>query len=124
MLTIPEGVPIFIAREPSDLRRGFDGLGGLVRDWLGRDPVSGHIFVFRNRRGDRIKILVWDRDGFLILFKRLEQGVFRIPPIAADAASLQVTAQELSLILWGIDPASIKRQPRYSRPPSRNGSPS
>ena len=83
---------------------------------LGYDPLSGHLFVFRSRRGDRVKLLWWDRDGLTLYYRRLEQGTFRFPT-ANDpkARSIEVSSQELSLMLWGIDPASVKRQPRYHR---------
>jgi transposase len=89
----------------------------LVRDWLGYDPLSGHLFVFRSRRGDRVKLLWWDRNGLTLYYRRLEQGTFRFPVVNdPQSRSIEVSAQELSLVLWGIDPASVKRQPRYQRP--------
>ena len=97
------------------MRRSFDGLANLVGEWLPTDPLSGHLFVFRNRRGDRVKLLYWDRDGLVLYDKRLEEGTFRFPAVTSDTRSMQVTAQELSLLLWGIDPSSVKRQKRYSR---------
>jgi transposase len=97
------------------MRKGFDSLAALVAEELGGDPLSGHLFVFRSRRGDRLKLLYWDRDGLVLYYKRLEQGVFRFPVPAADAKRVEVTAEELSLLLWGIDPASVKRQKRYRR---------
>jgi transposase len=116
MLSLPEPMKIFLCMTPTDMRRGFDGLSNLVREWLQADPLSGHLFVFRNRRGDRVKLLYWDRDGLVQYYKRLEVGVYRFPTVASDARSVQVTAQELSLLLWGIDPSSVRRQKRYSRP--------
>ena len=116
MLSLPSPVKIFLCSEPVDLRRSFDGLAAIARDGLGEDPLSGHWFVFRNRRGDRVKILMWDRDGLLLVHKRLEEGVFRFPKVPAHAKSALVTTQELSLLLWGIDPSSVVRQKRYSRP--------
>jgi transposase len=116
MLSLPAPVKIFLCAQPVDLRRSFDGLAAIARDGLGQDPLSGDWFVFRNRRGDRMKILMWDRDGLLLVYKRLEEGTFRFPVPAADATSVQVTTQELSLLLWGIDPASVQRQKRYVLP--------
>ena len=116
MLSLPSPVKIFLCAQPVDLRRSFDGLAAIARDGLGEDPLSGDWFVFRNRRGDRMKILMWDRDGLLLVYKRLEEGVFRFPTPAANAKSVQVTTQELSLLLWGIDPSSVQRQKRYVRP--------
>jgi transposase len=78
MLTLPAAVRIYVAAEPVDLRRGFDGLAAAARSVIGADPLSGHLFVFLNRRKNRIKLLVWDRTGFLLLYKRLERGTFHI----------------------------------------------
>jgi transposase len=116
MLSLPSPVKIFLCAQPVDLRRSFDGLAAIARDGLGEDPLSGHWFVFRNRRGDRLKILMWDRDGLLLVYKRLEEGTFRFPVLAPSAKSVLVTTQELSLLLWGIDPSSVVRQKRYVRP--------
>lgn len=116
MLTLPAPVKIFLCTQPVDLRRSFDGLAAIVRDGLGEDPLSGHWFVFRNRRGDRFKLLMWDRDGLLLVYKRLEEGTLKFPQAAADAHSVQVSAQDLSLLLWGIDPHSVVRQKRFSLP--------
>jgi len=116
MLTLPEPVRILLCAQATDMRKGFDSLAALVREELGQDPLSGHLFVFRSRRGNRIKLLWWDRDGFCLVYKRLEEGTFRCPAVSANARSVQVSAQELSLLLWGIDPASVRRQKRYVRP--------
>jgi transposase len=116
MLSLPELVRIYCCAQPTDMRKSFDSLAALVRDWLGHDPLSGHLFVFRSRRGDRVKLLWWDRDGWTLYYKRLEQGVFRFPSVGdPEARSIEVSAQELSLLLWGIDPACVKRQKRYVR---------
>jgi transposase len=116
VLSFPELLRIYVSTQPADMRKGFDSLAAVVRDWLGHDPLSGHLFVFRSRRGDRVKLLWWDRDGLAIVYKRLEQGVFRFPAAGdSEARSIEVSAEELSLVLWGIDPASVKRQKRYQR---------
>jgi transposase len=116
MLNFPELVRIYVSTQPTDMRKGFDSLAAVVRDWLGHDPLSGHLFVFRSRRGDRLKLLWWDKDGLVQCYKRLEKGTFRFPATPdPEARSIEVSAQELSLVLWGIDPASVKRQPRYQR---------
>jgi transposase len=115
MLSIPQPVRIYLCAAPTDMRKGFDSLAALVAEELGGDPLSGHLFVFRSRRGDRLKLLYWDRDGLVLYYKRLEQGVFRFPAPASNAKRVEVTAEELSLLLWGIDPASVKRQNRYRR---------
>jgi transposase len=102
MLNLPPSVRILLAREPADMRKGFDGLSHLVQGVLREDPLSGHLFVFRNRRGDRVKLLLWDSDGFLIVYKRLEKGTFRFPaPSDADATSVTVNATDLIMLLDG-----------------------
>ena len=115
MLTLPPSTRVFVASKPADMRRSFDGLMALVRDFLGEDPLSGHLFVFRNRVGDRLKILWWDRDGLAIFYKRLEEGSFSFPS-SNGAARLEMSAGDLQLVLQGIDPAKVKRSKRYQRP--------
>jgi len=83
---------------------------------MGQDPLSGHLFVFFNRRGDRVKILFWDRSGFCLWYKRLEQGVFRLPQSLADAVNPEVELADLSLILEGIDLSGAQRRKRYIAP--------
>jgi transposase len=100
MFMLPTGVRIFIASEPADLRRSFDGLTAMVRDVLHAEPLSGHLFVFRGKSARRVKVLYWDRTGFALWHKRLESGAFRFPP--ADATSFEVSAQQLRLFLDGI----------------------
>ena len=111
MLSLPASVQIYVYVPPADMRRGFDGLAQIVRDQMGGDPLSGHLFVFRNKRGDRLKILYWDRDGLALWQKRLEHGTFRTPRATGNA--VQVTAAELAMILEGIDLVSARRHPRY-----------
>ena len=116
MLSLPELVQIHFCMQPTDMRKGFDSLAALVRDHLEHDPLSGHLFVFRSRRGDRVKMLCWQRDGFTLYYRRLEEGTFRFPAATdPNAHSVEVSSQELSLLLWGIDPSSVKRQKRYQR---------
>ena len=119
MLNLPPSVRILLAREPADMRKGFDGLSHLVQSVLREDPLSGHLFVFRNRRGDRVKLLLWDSDGFLIVYKRLEKGTYRFPaPSDVDATSVAVNATDLIMLLDGVDLQSVKRRPRYVRDPA------
>ncbi len=113
MLSLPGAVRVFVCLQPTDMRRSFDGLMAMTERIIQREPLSGHLFVFRNKRGDRLKILYWDRDGFAIWYKRLEQGTFCLPATVGD--SIEVTPDELRLLLDGIDPASVRRQPRYRR---------
>jgi transposase len=97
------------------MRRSFDGLAQLVREWLGGNPLSGHLFVFANRRWDRLKILYWDRDGYALWYKRLEEGQFK-PPRVKDEKPIALKVSELAMLLDGIDLSSIKRSRRYQRP--------
>jgi transposase len=106
---------IWLATEATDMRCGFDRLAERVRALIGQDPLSGHSFVFRSRRGDRLKILLWDRDGFLLWYKRLESGVFKLPRVQEGARSLELRASELAMILDGIDVSKLRRVPRYAR---------
>jgi len=114
VINLPPTVRIFLATHPADMRRGFDGLAALTTQVVGQDPLSGHLFVFRNRRGDRLKILYWDRDGLAIWAKRLERGVFRFPAPAADR--VEVTPAEMAAILEGIDLSHARRQRRFALP--------
>ena len=116
MLSLSLTARIFVYTHPTDMRKSFDGLAALVRDHLGADPLSGHLFVFRGRRGDRLKMLYWDEDGLVVWAKRLEEGTFQMP--AADGAGIEIKATDLALILGGIDLHSAKRRPRYQRPAS------
>jgi transposase len=116
VLSLSELVRIYVCLTPTDMRKSFDSLAAVVREGLGYDPLSGHLFVFRSRRGDRVKLLWWDRDGLTLYYRRLEKGTFRFPTSNDPAArSIEVSSQELSLVLWGIDPASVQRQPRYQK---------
>ena len=114
MLSLPPTVRIFVAVPPADLRRGFDGLAQLAREALQQDPFSGHLFVFSNRRRDRIKILYWDRDGYVIWMKRLERGSLCWP--SPRDTRVELTAAELAAILGGIDLSTTRRRLRYVRP--------
>lgn len=106
---------IWMASEATDMRCGFDRLAERVKAVIGKDPQSGHLFVFRSRRGDRLKILVWDRDGFVLWYKRLETGVFKMPRVEQGTRSVELRASELAMILDGIDVSKLKRVPRYQR---------
>ena len=114
MLTWPPTVRIFVSTQPTDMRRSFDGLAMITRENMGQDPLSGHLFVFFNRRGDRVKIMFWDRSGFCIWYKRLEQGVFRLPQSIVNTPNPEVEITDLSLILEGIDLSSARRQKRFA----------
>jgi transposase len=113
---------IWLAAEATDMRCGFDRLAERVRATIGQDPLSGHYFLFRSRRGDRLKILVWDRDGFVLWYKRLEAGVFKLPRLDAGARSVELRGSELAMLLDGIDMSKLKRVPRYERAAGTNKS--
>ena len=104
MLSLPASVRIFVAREPTDLRRSFDRLAAMVGEVLGEDPFSGHVFCFFNRRRDRAKLLVWERGGFWLLYKRLEEGTFGVP------GTPEINGRELFLLLEGIEVVRERRR--------------
>jgi len=107
MLNLPPSVKVFIATEVTDMRKSIDALSELVQSTLNKDPFSGHLFVFCNKRGDKIKILYWDRCGFCLWYKRLERGVFRLPKVQAKV--FMIAPNELNLLLEGIDLTDYKR---------------
>lgn len=118
MLTLPAAVRIYVAADAVDLRRGFDGLSATTRTVIGADPLSGHVFVFLNRRRNRIKLLVWDRTGYLLLYKRLERGTFRVPTTPPlGQRHVELDAGELGLMLEGLDLRGAKRQLRWTHRP-------
>jgi transposase len=106
---------IWLAIEATDMRCGFDRLAERVKAVIGEDPLSGHYFLFRSRRGDRLKILVWDRDGYVLWYKRLETGVFKLPRAEPAERSVELRASELAMVLDGIDVSKLKRVARYVR---------
>lgn len=131
MLGLPPAVRIFVCTKPADMRRSFDGLAGMAAELVGEDPLSGHLFLFRNRRRDRLKILYWDTDGLCIWYKRLEEGTFQLPSDRTDvsvtkvssdqvekkeSARWEIRADELAMLLGGIDLTSVRRKRRYRRP--------
>ncbi len=117
MLSLPPSVRIFLCLEVTDMRRGFDGLAAMTSELVGEDPLSGHLFVFRNRRRDRVKILYWDRDGYALWYKRLERGHFNFPIALSrrGARRVEVNASDLLMLLDGVDFLSVRRERRYAR---------
>jgi transposase len=113
MFGLSAAVRVYLATQPADMRKSFDGLFALASG-LTLDPLSGHLFVFINKRCDRIKILYWDRDGLAVWAKRLERGTFRIP--AARTDRVEMTTAELAALLAGIDLNTARRRVRYARP--------
>jgi transposase len=107
---------VFLCAAPADMRKGFDSLAALVRDYLGHDPLSGHLFLFVSRCRDRLKILYWDADGFALWYKRLEQGTFRLPAASSVGHSIELRASELAMLLEGIDLKSLRRSERFKHP--------
>lgn len=116
MLTLPPVVKIFLATKPTDMRKGFDGLAALVKSQLDEDVYSGHLFVFVSRRADRAKILAFDRGGFVLWYKRLEQGRFRLPQFSTRNKSIELEASELAMLLDGIDFSRVRRPVRWIPP--------
>jgi transposase len=101
MITVPAGIRVLVATKPVDFRKGGDGLAALVREALGEDPFSGTIFIFRSKRADRVKIVAWDGTGLVLLWKRLEHGAFRWPPISDGV--MRLTASQLAALVDGMD---------------------
>jgi transposase len=114
MFGLSAAVRVYLAKEPADMRKSFDGLSALVAGRLALDPLSGHLFVFINKRRDRIKILYWDRDGLAVWAKRLERGTFRVP--ITTAGRVEMTTADLAALLAGIDLNTARRRHRYTRP--------
>ena len=109
MIALPANTKIFVAREPADMRKSFDGLAGLVCDQVNQDPQSGHFFLFFNKRRNRAKIIWWDKSGYWLLCKRIERGQLAIFDQAnGDEASFEVSSSEMLLILQGIDTRDLK----------------
>jgi transposase len=122
MMSWPPTVKIYLGAEPTDMRKGFDSLACLVESTLALDSLSRHLFVFRSRRGDRIKTLWWDTHGYCLWYKRLERGTFRFPSAATAGAAKGVEGKSanLMMILDGVDLGSVRRQRRYSRETEEN----
>ena len=116
MLAISPQQTIYFATQPTDMRKGFDGLFALAQEHLGHDPLAGGVFVFVNRRRDRLKLLAWEGDGLAIYYRRLEQGTYQFPSVDASKPSVRLSATDLSLILGRIDLTSVKRRKRYQSP--------
>lgn len=109
MLSVPVDLPVFLAVEPVDMRRSFDGLAIHIQSYLNMNPLKDGLFIFRNKGGDKVKLMWWSRNGLVIIYKRLEQGRFKWPKPSAKMMSL--TRQELELLLDGIDLSKLKRLP-------------
>lgn len=118
MLSIPSSTKIYVCAQPVDMRLSFDALSGLVETHFGQNPLNGHLFVFFSKRRDRMKILAWDVDGFVLYYKRLEQGTFSWVGNLHLLPNSEILAADFALVLAGINPAEIKRSKRYQRIPA------
>ena len=114
MLNVAAGTRIFVATGATDMRKGFDGLSGIVVGILEKDPLSGHLFLFVNRRRDKLKVLYWDGDGLAIWYRRLEQGTFQMPTVSEDNKAAEIRSDELTMLVRGIDYSNVKRRKRFS----------
>lgn len=113
MLSVPSSIRIFISTSPTDMRKQFDGLSSLVTQAFGKDVMTGDYFVFVNRAKNRCKVLCWDRDGFALWAKRLEQGRFQLPSVDDESVVAEIDATTLVMILSGVDLHSAKRRKRF-----------
>ena len=112
MLSFPSAVKIYLCQQATDMRKSFDSLAMQVQCVIKQDPLSGYLFVFRNKRGNSLKLLYWDRDGYAIWYKRLEKGTFNIPANIPD--DYQLEHHQLSMMLAGMDFTKIQRKKRFS----------
>jgi transposase len=115
VLSLPPAVKLWYCAEPVDMRLGFDGLFALVRSRLNADPLSGHLFIFRNRTADRLKVLYWGGHGLCLFCQRLEAGRYHFPDAAPGAVSVELSAGQFQMILDGIDLSRVRRFKRFSR---------
>ena len=114
MLSLSAQTRIYIALGATDMRTGFDGLCGLVIEQLKQDPLCGALYLFINKRRDRMKVLYWDGDGLAIWYRRLEQGTFRLPVVDQGTACIEIRSDEFTMLLRGIDLGSVKRHKRFA----------
>lgn len=114
MLSLPSAVRVYLCTEPTDMRRGFDRLAEMVRSVLRQDPLSGHLFVFRSRAGDRLKLLYWDRGGYALWYKRLEKGRFALPE-SVDK-DFRIDTRDLAMMLEGVEWTAARKRKRYTLP--------
>jgi transposase len=123
MILLPRSVKIFVATAPANLHRSFEGLSNEVRCVLAADPLSGHVFLFLNRRRSQVKLLLWTRGGFTIVHKRLERGRFTFPArVTAEAARVEIEVHELAMLLEGLDEKESRSATRWDPPLALTGS--
>jgi transposase len=113
MFSLSSSLQFYLYARPTDMRKSFDGLSGLVQGQLQRNPMSGEVFIFINRRRDRLKLLHWESGGFVLYYKRLESGTLELPRIADDTASCQMRWSELVMMVEGISIEKTKKRKRY-----------
>jgi len=115
VLSLPATVRIYVAAEAVDLRKGFDGLAAATRQIIRQEPLSGHLFVFINRRRNRLKVLLWERSGYLLVYKRLERGRFHLPGLPiGEHRHIEMEATDLALMMEGIDLRGARRRKRWT----------
>jgi transposase len=112
VLTLSPSIRIFLCLAPADMRKSLDGLSAMVRSEMGEEPLSGHLFIFRNRRGDRLKVLSWDRNGFALWYKRLEKGRFSFP--RRDSGKLVISESSFQLLVGGLSLERVWSNPKIS----------
>lgn len=117
MIAIPSTVQVFLGTEPQDFRKSIDGLAGVVQTHLQRNPMTGDVFVFHNRRRNALKLLYWDHGGFCLVYKRLERGRFRVPHLHASRREIVLTSAEFAALFEGIDLSRARRLPRWNPRP-------
>ena len=115
MFSLSERHHYYLYAPATDMRKGFDGLSGLVRNEMGSNPLSGDVYIFINRGRNRMKLLVWEAGGFVLYYKRLERGRFELPNVSSDGKRAKISWQKLMLIVKGIDLKSVKKRRRYKR---------
>ena len=113
MLYISDARRYFLYTPHTDMRKGYDGLCGLIREGMRKDPLSGDIFIFLNRRRNQVKLLLWDRDGFALYAKRLERGTYEVPSVNSEQGSILLSRCQLTLILKGIHLQSVRTRKRF-----------
>jgi transposase len=112
VLNLSTSIRVFVCTQPADMRKGFDGLSAMAAEVMKQDPLSGHLFVFRNHRGDRLKVLYWDRDGLCLWYKRLEAGTFELRK--GEGGAVEISNAELMMLIEGISLAKVERRKRFS----------
>jgi transposase len=116
VILLPSSVQVFVAVEPTSMRKSFEGLSNDVRAVIKKDPLSGHVFCFLNRTKKMVKLLVWTRGGFTIVHKRLERGRFTfVADVKPGVESVEIAADELAMLLEGVDARAARRSPRWAR---------